>query len=125
MIYNITIIGNKLHFQTQLDSSPAFLCIPVSFLCIPVHSCAFLCIPVHSCALLCIPVHSCAFLCIPVHSCLIPVYSCLIPADSGLIPVDSCGFLWNPEIPEGICGAVRRTAIVHLDTIVQAAPIMA
>src|SRR6202522_3140506 len=89
MIYNITIIGNKLHFQTQLDSSPAFLCIPASFLCIPV------------------------------HSCLIPVYSCLIPADSGLIPVDSCGFLWipadscgflrNPEIPEGICRAVRST----------------
>src|ERR1700678_4429400 len=75
MIYNITIIGNKLHFQTQLDCSPAFLCIPASFLCIPVHSCAFLCIPVHSC----------------------------------LIPVDSCGSLWNPEIPEGICGAVRST----------------
>src|ERR1700678_2100802 len=89
MIYNITIIGNKLHFQTQLDSSPAFLCIPASFLCIPVHSCAFLCIPV--------------------HSCLIPVYSCLIPADSGLIPLDSCGFLRNPEILEGICGAVRST----------------
>src|ERR1700678_2312181 len=65
-IYSITIIGSKLHFQTQLDSSPAFLCIPASFLCIPV------------------------------HSCLIPVYSCLIPADSGLIPVDSCGFLWIP-----------------------------
>src|SRR5271168_4777287 len=104
MIYNITIIGNKLHFQTQLDSSPAFLCIPASFLCIPV------------------------------HSCLIPVYSCLIPADSGLIPVDSCRFLWipadscgflwipvdscgflrNPEIPEGICGAVRSTEDGHI-----------
>ena len=53
---------------------------------------------------------SCAFLS---HSCAflsIPVYSCLIPADSGLIPVESCGFLRNPEIPEGICGAVRSTA---------------
>src|ERR1700678_284888 len=126
MIYNITIIGNKLHFQTQLDSSPAFLCIPVSFLCIPVHSCAFLCIPVHSCAFLCIPVHSCAFLCIPVHSCAflgIPVHSCAflcIPVSflshsfvflshSCRFRSHSCGFLRNPEIPEGICGAVRST----------------
>src|ERR1700678_284889 len=103
MIYNITIIGNKLHFQTQLDSSPAFLCIPVSFLCIPVHSCAFLCIPVHSCAFLCIPVHSCAFLCIPGHSCAflcIPVHSCLIPVSFLCIPVSflqiPVSFLWIP-----------------------------
>src|SRR5271168_4624508 len=83
MIYNITIIGNKLHFQTQLDSSPAFLCIPASFLCIPVHSCSFLS-------------HSCVFLS---HSCRFRSHS--------------CGFLQNPEIPEGICGAVRSTAITQ------------
>src|ERR1700678_3255380 len=96
MIYNITIIGNKLHFQTQLDSSPAFLCIPASFLCIPVHSCAFLS---HSCVFLShscrFRSHSCKFLWIPVDSCgflWIPVDSC------GFlwIPVDSCGFLWIP-----------------------------
>src|ERR1700678_2517725 len=73
MIYNITIIGNKLHFQTQLDSSPAFwphscafLFIPVSFLCIPVsflsHSCVFLS---HSCRF---RSHSCGFLWIPAES---------------------------------------------------------
>src|ERR1700678_2805501 len=59
--------------------------------------------------------HSCAFLCIPVHSCLIPVYSCLIP-------VDSCGFLWNPEIPEGICGAVRSTACPQQPTKANGGP---
>ena len=39
----------------------------------------------------------------------IPADSGLIPVDSGLIPVDSCGILWNPVIPAGICGAVRST----------------
>src|SRR6202522_1436954 len=76
MIYNITIIGNKPHFQTQLDSSPAFLCIPASFLCIPV---PFLCIPV-------------SFLQIPVSFLWIPAVSCVFLR----IPADSCGFLWIP-----------------------------
>jgi hypothetical protein len=30
--------------------------------------------------------------------------------DSSLIPLDSGGFLWNPVIPAGICGAVKSTA---------------
>jgi len=48
------------------------------------------------------------------HSSAIPAesnHSGAIPADSGAIPVDSGGFQRNYWILDGICGALKSTAL--------------